>query len=244
MAAASRNRILSALPLPELHELAPLLETVELKSRDPLWEPGRPIHTVLFPETCMVSMVATMEDGSSVEVGVVGRDGMVGLPILLGVGTSLTESFVQIPGRAMRMPADAFRRRVIPGTALHERLLRYAHAFLEQTAQSAACNRLHSLKQRCARWLLMTRDCVGEAEFPLTQEFLAQMLGVRRPGVTQVASLLSDEGLISYTRGRVRIASVDGLEAAACECYSTVREEIDRALPAQIRPRKEGAGPV
>lgn len=230
--------MLGSVSAQEHRKLAPAFETVQLRRKETIWAPGRRIPFVYFPENAMISVVSTMQDGSSVEVGVIGREGMAGLPVMLNGQTSPAEGFVQIPGEATRMASADFLQRVPPGSALHRILLRYTGAFLVQAAQSAACNRLHNLKQRCARWLLMTQDQVGEAEFPLTQEFLSQMLGVRRAGVTEAASGLHDMGLISYTRGRVKISDEEGLRKVSCECYSVVREEYDKIFPSSRGTRK------
>jgi CRP-like cAMP-binding protein len=171
-----------------------------------------------------------MEDGTVVELATVGNEGMVGLPVFLGGDTMPLKAFVQIPGDAMRMKADVFKDSVNQGSPLHGLLQRYTQALFNQVAQSTACNRVHSIEERCCRWLLMTRDRVESDGFPLTQEFLSQMLGVRRPSVSVVAAILQKAGLIRYSRGRITILDREGLEAAACECYAIIKQEFDRLL--------------
>lgn len=205
------------------------MERVRLEIKQTTGEVGKRLDFVYFPESAMISHVSRMKDGSSVEIGIAGREGMSGLPVLLGDGISLSESFAQIAGEATRMTFRAFRREVTPQTALYRLLLRYTQIFIQQTGQSVACNRLHTIRERCAKWLLMTSDQIGETEFVLTQEFLSQMLGVRRPGVTEAASL-ARTGLITYKRGRIRILDIAGLKEAACECYGIMRREVERVL--------------
>lgn len=162
------------------------------------------------------------------EVGTVGNEGIVGVPVFLGAERSPARSFCQVAGQAMKMRVDAFKRSLQECPELNEVVRRYVQATINQFSQSTACNHAHSVQQRMCRWLLMTHDRVGADEFHLTQEFLAQMLGVRRPSVTVAAGILQKAGLISYQRGRIRIADRAGLEAGACECYEVVRQEFDR----------------
>jgi CRP-like cAMP-binding protein len=171
-----------------------------------------------------------MEDGRIAEVGTIGNEGMAGLPVFLGAETTPTLAFQQVPGEALRMRVDAFREEVRNDGALTRVLHRYTQALLTQVAQAAACNRLHSIGQRCACWLLMTQDRVGTDEFELTHEFLGQMLGVRRATVTEVAGTLQEAGLITYSRGKITVLDCQGLEAASCECYQVIREEFNRLL--------------
>jgi CRP-like cAMP-binding protein len=172
-----------------------------------------------------------MANGSAIEVGTIGNEGVTGISVLLGAHASTNETFVQIPGTAHRVAADELVREIDARPALRHLLNLYAEAYLTQVAQTAACNRLHDIESRCARWLLMTHDRVGQAEqFPLKQEFLAIMLGVRRAGVSVAASALQDAGLIHYTRGSIRVLDRAGLEAVACECYGIVRQHFDRLL--------------
>jgi len=224
------NRLLAALPAKELERLRPHLRTVALEIKDILYEPDVPIEYVYFPIDCVASTMATMKDGRMVEVGTIGKEGMEGLPVFLGTKTAPLTSFCQVPGDAARMTAEALRSEVRPGDELYRLLHRFTEAALIFAAQSSACNRLHSVEQRCSRWILHTHDRVGKDEFYLTQEFLSQMLGVRRASVSEVASAFQGEGLISYRRGNLRIVDRCGLEAATCECHGVITKEFERLL--------------
>ena len=228
---AIRNRLLSALSEEDLTSLRPHLERVELQQRDPLFEQEAPIRYVYFPETAVASLVSNLADGATVEVGTAGCEGMAGLPVFLAGDMSSLRAFVQIPGVAMRVEAKAFGDLAQAPGPLHDILLRYTQAFLTQVAQTAACNGTHLVEQRCARWLLMTHDRVVGDSFPLTHEFLAFMLGVRRAGVTVAMRSLQDAGMVDYTRGWVEIVDRTALEGASCECYAVVRGHFDRLLP-------------
>lgn len=225
-----RNRILAALPADELERLGPQLELVELELREVLIDPNQVIGDVHFVEDGVVSIVGVMADGSAVETATVGHEGMVGLPVFLGAESMPAQAFAQIPGRAYRMSAAALRDEVRRGGALAALLGRYTQALFTLVAQSSACNRLHPVEQRCARWLLMSHDRVGRDTFELTHLFLSQMLGVRRATVTEVAGELQRRGLIDYTRGRITILDRPGLERAVCECYGIVAAEFARLL--------------
>jgi CRP-like cAMP-binding protein len=222
------NRLLDALPDEELERLRPHLESVSLGLKDVLVEPDEPIEHVYFPINGACSMIATMKDGQEVEVGTIGNEGMLGLPVFLERETVPLRTISQVPGEAVRMRSEALRREVRPGDRLHRLLHRYTEATLVFAAQSSACNRLHSVEQRASRWLLHTHDRVGKDEFPLTQVFLAQMLGVRRASVSEVASALQKQGSISYSRGLIKILDRPGLEAKSCECYDVIRAEFNR----------------
>ena len=225
------NRILDALPEDEFRPLRRLLEPAELSLREYLYARGEPIEFVHFPVDCVVSLVAEMDDGRAVEVATVGREGMVGLPVFLQAAyTSAHDSFCQIPGASLRMPAEAFGGLANDGGPLQRLLQRYAQAMFSQVAQSSACNRLHSIEQRCARWLLLTGDRVGKEQFPLTQEFLAQMLGVQRSSVNTVARTLQNDGAIRYSRGLITILDRPALERVSCECYRIISEEFARLI--------------
>ena len=224
------NGLLGALPAEDFERLLPHLETVTLEVKDFLYETDRPIEYVYFPIDCVTSTIATMRDGRTVEVGTIGKEGMDGLPVFLGAQTAPLDSFCQVPGDAARMTAEALRSEVGPGDRLYELLRRFTEATLVFAAQSSACNRLHSVEQRCSRWILHTHDRVGKDEFYLTQEFLSQMLGVRRASVSEVASAFQGEGLISYRRGNLRIADRCGLEAVSCECHGVITKEFERLL--------------
>lgn len=202
------NRILALLPDSEYEHLVSLLEPVSLALKEILYQPNGAIPYVYFPLNMVTSLVIKMQDGQVVEAATVGKEGMVGLPIFLGAQTFAGQAFTQIPGEAMRLQADIFKEEVAHGGSLHNALHHYTQALFTQVAQSAACNRIHTIDQRCARWLLMTHDRVEADQFPLTQEFLSEMLGVRRASVSEVASRLQKEGLIQYSRGEIAIVSL------------------------------------
>jgi len=225
-----RNRLLAALPPEDLARLWPRLQPVELVFRSTLQAPEELITAVYFPETGCISRLAPMDDGDSAEVGLIGPDGMVGLAVLLGGDSESFETLVQVPGTALRMDAAAFREALEGIPSLRARLLRYALAHFEQVARTAACNGRHNSEQRLARWLLMAHDRVEGDEFPMTHEFMAMMLGVRRAGVTVAARTLQKAGLIRYERGRMEITDRPGLEATTCECYGIARRANDRLL--------------
>jgi CRP-like cAMP-binding protein len=227
---APRNRLLAALPPDDLAQLWPRLEAVELPFRQVLHAPGKPIDAVYFPETGYSSMLAYLEDGDAAEVGMIGREGMVGLPVLLGADHDDIEAMVQSPGTALRMDAQAFREELERIPAFRTLLLRYALVHHGQVARTAACNGRHHIDQRLARWLLMAHDRAEGNEFPMTHEFLSMMLGVRRAGITVSASQLSKPGFIRYQRGRIEVTDRPGLESVACECYGIVRRDQDRLL--------------
>lgn len=224
------NLFLAALPQEEREKLRPDLQELELKVRHQVYRAGGPIEHVYFPQSCLISIHARMGDGVAVEIAAVGREGLVGLPIFLGGEHTPSTAFCQIPGRSSRITAQAFRAAVAASSAFNTVLLRYTQALLTQISQSVACNRAHSIEERCARWLLLTHDSVLGDSFMLTQEFLAEMLGVHRPRVSIVASTLQQAGLIRYSRGRVRVVDRAGLENAACECYGIVTREYERLL--------------
>lgn len=227
----SRNRLLAALPREEYVRLLPNLETVSLPFKQVLYESRELIEHVYFPNHGgVVSLLTTLEDDAETEVGLVGSEGMAGLPVFLGADTTFLRSIVQVPGDALRMQADVFKDLVTPVTPLHDLLQRYTHALMIQTAQLAACNNHHSVEQRCCRWLLMYRDYSRSDQFPLTHKFLSQMLGVRRASITVVASKLQRAGLIHYKHGKMVILNRKGLESRACGCHGIVKQEFDRLL--------------
>jgi len=239
---AVRNLLLASLPADELARMLPHLETVRLDHRTKIFVPGVPIRHVYFPETAVISVVNLLSDDTAVEVGTIGCEGMAGLALFLAEDVSPFVAIAQVPGVAQRMSADAFLLLAsVPG-ALHDILLRYAQAFLCQVAQTAACNARHLVDQRCARWLLMTHDRVVGDRLPLTQEFLAFMLGVRRAGVSVAMHDMQDAGVIRYTRGAIEVVNRPRLEAMSCECYETVRKHFCRLLPrpGTVPVRKEG----
>lgn len=227
--ALTANRVLESLPARDLQRFARRLDPVTLRFGQVLYEPGRTIRYVYFPLTCLVSLLTAVDHGRTLEVGLVGNEGMAGMPFILGVGTSGVRALVQGGGRAMRMGAGPFRSEFDRTPALQQALYRYTYALMAQISQTAACNRFHEAEQRLARWLLMTRDRVGKDEFGLTQEFLAHMLGLRRVGVTEAAGGLRQRGLIDYRRGMLRILDAPGLARASCCCYAIVNAVFRRA---------------
>jgi CRP-like cAMP-binding protein len=235
--ASPANKLLAALPRREYQRLIPNLEEIPLVFEKVLYEPGDSIRDVYFPTSGIVSLLAGVEDRATLEVGLVGREGMVGVPIFMGVNTSLNRAVVQGAGSALRMKARVFRKECDNGGPLPGLLRRYTHSMLTQISQSAVCNRFHPVDARLARWLLMTRDRMGADEFQLTQEFLSNMLGTRREGVNKAAGLLQQQHLISYSRGALTILNGAGLEAIACQCYGIIKEEYDY-LPLAIGARQ------
>jgi CRP-like cAMP-binding protein len=225
------NRLLAALPKDEYQRLLLKLEPFTLVFREVIYESGDLIRNVYFPTGGIISLLAAVEDRATLEVGIVGREGMVGLPVFMGVKTSANRAVVQGAGAAMRMKASAFRNECENGGSLSRLLRRYSHSRLTQIAQGAACNRFHPIDARLARWLLMTRDRMGTDEFRLTQEFLSNMLGVRREGVNKAAGALQKQHLIRYSRGTLTILNRPGLEAVACQCYGIIKKEYDDSLP-------------
>ena len=224
----SANRLLAALPRAEYVRLLPRLEQVSLAQRQRLYAANVPIPYVWFIEHGIASVVRAMRDGALAPIGVIGNEGMVGLPVFLGSESARSQALVQVPGAGLRMRAMVFRREVQAGSPLHDLLHRYTQAYINQVVQVMVCNRLHSIAQRCARWLLMTHDRVDSDQFPLTQALLAHMLAVRRASVGTVASTFQKAGLIRYSRGVITILDRPGLEAAACECYRIIKAEYDR----------------
>jgi CRP-like cAMP-binding protein len=229
--ANSKNRLLSALPATEWQRWAPLLETVELPLGHVLYEPGVALEHVYFPTTAIVSLLYVMENGASAEIAVVGREGIVGISLFMGGESTPSRAVVQSAGQGVRLKAqvmkDEFNR---AGPVLHL-LLRYTQALITQMSQTAVCNRHHALDQQLCRWLLLTLDRLESNELVMTQELIANMLGVRREGVTESALKLQKAGLIRYARGHISVLSRAGLEARTCECYAVVKKEYDRLLP-------------
>jgi CRP-like cAMP-binding protein len=224
------NRLLAALPPEDLARLRPRLQRVELPFDRTILPADGKVEALLFVESGMVSLLATLEGGEQVEVGIAGREGLIGLPLVLGDDRSLVEARVQLEGTALRLGAAALRDAMDESAALRGLLLRYAQAFQIQVTLSAACNARHLIEHRLARWLLIAHDRAGADEFSMTHEFMALMLGVRRPGVTIAANTLQKAGLIQYGRGRITITDRPSLEAASCECYHVNRREFGRLL--------------
>ncbi len=224
------NRLLGLLTPRDYNRLRPHLGRVPLEYKKSLYEADKKIEFVYFIETGVGSLVNTMANGQAAEVGTIGNEGLVGVPIVLGDDRAPTSIYIQVPGDGLRMPALLFKKELARSATMQVVMLRYVHALFNQVAQSAACNHFHSLEQRCCRWLLMTRDRMQSDEFLLTQEFLAMMLGVQRPGVSIAAGGLQRAGLITYKRGNVTILDGAGLKKRSCECYGISKREFDRLL--------------
>ena len=237
--AGPRNRLLNLLPAEDYARLRRHLHPVEFRYKLSLYQADQPIEFVQFIETGVASLVNTMKNGDAAEVGTIGNEGMVGLPVIFGDSQAPTSVYMQVAGHGLQMKAKTFWQEMQRSTFLRKAMLHYAHAFFNQVAQSAACNTFHLLERRCCRWLLMTHDRMQSNEFQLTQEFLAMMLGVQRPGVTLAAGELQRSGLIRYTRGNVTILDHAGLMKRSCECYAVSKREFDRLLGA---PAKRPAG--
>jgi CRP-like cAMP-binding protein len=206
------------------------MEEVAVDLHTPLIRPNEPIGDVWFPTTVLASLVMVLEDGSTVEGGSIGREGMVGIAVILHATTTPMETVIQVPGRIIRIAAAVMMERFAKSMAVQALLHRYVHSLFIIAAQSAACNRKHQVEERFARWLLMSSDGIGSNEVAITHEYLAAMLGVRRPGVTDAAVKLQERGLINYRRGGTTILDRAGLEQAACECYRVVKDEQDRVF--------------
>jgi len=224
------NRILASLSAVDFARLRPHLEKVDLAYKQPLYDADVPIKFVYFLDTGVASLVNVMRNGDAAEVGTIGNEGIVGLPVMFGDTVAPTSVYMQVRGAGHRISAPVFWKEMERSLSLRLMALRYIHVFFNQVAQSAACAHFHALDKRCCRWLLMTCDRMQEDDFPLTQEFLAMMLGVRRAGVTQAAGKLQRDGLIRYGRGRVRIIDRNGLVKRACECYGIGKRDFDRLL--------------
>ena len=224
------NYLLAHLPDDDYQAIAFDLREVKLSLGQILYEPYQPISTVYFPNQAMVSLVRVMADGSTIEAGIVGNDGILGYPVFLG-GTSMSSrAVVQIAGTAMALDATRLQIEFQRGKALQTLLLLYAQAFIAQVSQTAACNRFHAIEERLACWLLQSRDFAQSSHLKLTQDFLSSMLGTRRASITVAAKTLQQKGLIRYNRGHVEILDQRGLEGASCECYDAVRKEYQRLL--------------
>ena len=235
------NSLLAALPRSKYLRLLVGLEPVTLTFGEVLYEPGEPIRHIYFPNDSLVSLLTLADGHLPLEVGLVGREGMVGIPLALGIDVSSVRALVQGAGTAMRITTARFRKEFRQSLPLQRELHRYTHELMVQVTQTAACNRFHVVEARLARWLLMTRDRVQSDQFRLTQEFLAHMQGVRRVGVTQAAGALQQRKLITYSRGNIRILDRKGLEAASCRCYQIVKDAHDRVKGSDSR---QGISPV
>jgi CRP-like cAMP-binding protein len=233
---AASNYILGAAPGDELSRLLARAALVKLEFRNVLVNRGETIRHVYFPVTGLYSLLAPTANTDTVEVGTVGREGIIGISVHLGADTAYTTAICQVPGEAIRIDVDAFRSEVTRCQAVTSLVGRYVHALYVQTVQWVACNRLHSLEERFARWLLSSADTLGSDALPLTHDFLAKMLGVRRPSVTLAAGALQRAGLIDSSRGMLRIVNRPGLEGISCDCYRLVRTHYEQLLGAPPNP--------
>jgi CRP-like cAMP-binding protein len=222
------NILLAKMPGEVLERLRPHFERVKLTHGQHVIVPDEPIRHNYFPTGCLLSLVTRMEDGTAVESGTIGREGMSGIPVVLKSLTTTMETLTQVPGEAVRLKAEVIKEEYDRGGALHDLLNRYMHVVVVNGSQSAACNALHRVESRFCRWLLMSSDGIGSDEVPLTHEYLAVMLGVRRATVTEVAIKVQDAGLISYHRGLIKILDRDGVRSLACECYARTKAEYER----------------
>ena len=225
---AIRNRLLAGLPSKEYARILPCLTSVTLKPGQVLYEPGEVMRAAYFLETAIVSILSVAENGASIEVSVVGDEGVIGIPIVLQTGGLPYRIIVQAPGSAWRMKAEVLRQEFDRCGALHKQVLHYVHALIVVLSQSGACNRFHTVQQRLCRWLLTSEDRARSNQIQSTQELLSQMLGVNRGSASLAASALQQKGIISYRRGRITVRDRSALEAAACECYRVVKGEFDR----------------
>jgi CRP-like cAMP-binding protein len=230
-APARSNHLLELLPDVERLRMESSMQRIPIKPHDMLYPPGEPMENVYFPLWGVVSLMTPLEDGSAVETAVVGNEGMVGVQAFLGGGViGNAQAMGQIPGEALRMNADHFRAEVDGEGKLRGVMFNYSQALFTQISQGVACNGVHSIQDRCARWLLEAHDRAGTDEFLLTQEFLSDMLGVRRPSVTVAARTLQKAGVIEYERGRITVTDRRGLEEASCECYRVIKAEYRRLV--------------
>jgi len=226
-----QNSLLAALPEPLRERLFPHLEPVQMPLGDVLYESGSQLQYVYFPTTSIVSLLYVMEDGASAEIAVVGREGLLGIALFMGGESTPSRAIVQSAGLGFRLKAQVLKEEFNRAGPLMHLLLRYTQALITQMSQTAVCNRHHSVHQQLCRWLLMSLDRLPSNKLIMTQELIANMLGVRREGVTEAAGKLQNAGLILYSRGHITVLDRPGLEAEACECYQVVKNEFDRLLP-------------
>jgi CRP-like cAMP-binding protein len=229
------NRLLARLPPDDYKRLLSRLQAVPLEFKQILYEARSPFEYAYFPNRGVVSSLAVMEDGKAIEVATVGNEGMVGLPLLVGAKTAANRVMVQVPGEALRMEEAVLREEASRDSAMRRLLILYHSAFLVQVSQAVACNGLHSIHQRCCRWLLMTQDRAQSDVFPMTHELLAELLGVRRSSVSEVLELIQEEKLIRYSRGKFTVLNRERLKTGSCECYRRVNEEFQRLFGEQVR---------
>src|SRR5271170_4382038 len=226
-----QNHILDALPTGDFERLAPHLEVIRMELGEVLYTPSARLQHVYFPTTCIVSLLYVMEDGASAEIAVVGNEGMLGISLFMGGETTPSHAVVQSAGHGVRLKAQLLKDEFARFGPMMHLLLRYTQALITQMAQTAVCNRHHSVDEQLCRWLLLSLDRLATNELSMTQELIANMLGVRREGVTEAAGKLQEAGLIRYQRGRITVLDRPGLEKRSCECYQVVKKEFDRLLP-------------
>lgn len=236
------NLLLCALPEPHRQHLLPLLQPVTFALGEVLYEPGERIRYCYFPTSSVISLLYSMEDGSTAEMGLVGNEGVLGVAVFLGGEIACNRALVPVAGQAFRLRAQQLQNEFANAGPLQQILLRYTLALLTQISQTAVCNRLHTIEQRLCRWLLLCHDRKNHPELLMTQELIANMLGGRRESVTVAAGHLQDTGLIHYSRGRIRILDRRGLESNACECYRIVEAEFDRLLGTMRKQQVSGRG--
>jgi CRP-like cAMP-binding protein len=226
-----QNHLLSALPASDYARLEPHLELIPMRLGDVLYEPGVQLRYVYFPTSSIVSLLYVMEDGASAEIAIVGNEGILGISLFMGGETTPSRAVVQSAGHGYRLRAQLLKNEFGRFGLMMHLLLRYTQALITQMSQTAVCNRHHSIDQQLCRWLLLSLDRLSSNELSMTQELIANMLGVRREGVTEAAGKLQDAGLIRYQRGKISVLDRPGLEARCCECYQVVKTEFDRLLP-------------
>jgi CRP-like cAMP-binding protein len=241
---AARNLLLCVLPQIEREHLLPHLQPVTFSLGQVVYEPGERIEYCYFPTSSVVSLLYTMQDGSTAEMGLVGNEGVLGVALFLGGESTCSRALVPVAGDAFRLPAKLLQREFAHSRPLQHLLLRYTQALITQVSQTAVCNRLHSVEQRLCRWLLLCHDRKNRSELLMTQELIANMLGGRRESVTVAAGHLQDAGLIHYCRGRISILDRPGIESAVCECYRIVEDEFDRLLGRKRQPKVSHAREV
>jgi CRP-like cAMP-binding protein len=229
-----KNRILAALEPADYDRVAPQLEWVKMSLGDILCEPDAKLRYAYFPTTSIVSLLHVLESGASAEIAVIGHEGVLGVSLFMGAESTLARAVVQSAGEGYRLAADVLKEEFNRFGAMTQLLLRYTQALITQMAQTAVCNRHHSLDQQLCRWLLLSLDRIGGSELIMTQELIANMLGVRREGVTEAAGKLQAAGLIHYTRGHIQVRDRRALEARSCECYAVVRRETERLMPEAV----------
>ncbi|MDP2248707.1 MAG: Crp/Fnr family transcriptional regulator [Nitrosomonadales bacterium] len=226
-----QNQLLNALPPDSLENFHPYLELVEMKLGEVLYESGERLKHVYFPTTSIVSLLYVMEDGASAEIAVVGNEGILGISLFMGGESTPSRAVVQSAGYAYRLKSQLLKNEFNRNGPMMRLLLRYTQALITQMAQTAVCNRHHTIEQQLCRWLLLSLDRLASDELLMTQDLIANMLGVRREGVTEAAGKLQRSGLIEYTRGHIKVVNRPGLERRSCECYKVVKDEFDRLLP-------------